>query len=595
MPTRVAIRRIARRFRAYRWRILAAVLLVVMAVGLNMTWPLLLQEIINTALPQHRIGLLTELCAAMIAVGVVSSAIMVAQGAVVNALGQAVVHGLRADVYARIHAMPLDFFSSRSNSDIQAVLASDIGGISDVISFTAQGALSAVVSLVAAALVMLIVSWPLALASLVLAGVLNLANTAFTRRRRHLAKRRQQQVTAMLKVVGEDLTLPGIILGRTLGRSPAQRERFVDLSSDIARLTQKQRLAGSSARALITATLACLPPAIYWMSGALLPGLTLGAVVVMSTMQVRVSGPLQQLLGLNGEFQASLAMFERVFDYLDLQPGPGGTITAGAAQQPAAAVQDPVTLRARHIGFRYPDASRDAVAGIDLRVRPGTTTLIAGASGSGKSTLALILSGLMTPGSGAIELNGQPAPESQLQASVTLLSQEGSTFNASLRDNLLFAKPDATDAELQEVLETARLSDLVSRLERGLDTMVGERGYQLSGGERQRVALARVLLAPSPVLVADEPTSALDIVHADLVYRVLRDHRGVGALVIIAHRIPPLGDEDQVLLLERGRVGERGTHAELAARPSAYSRLLRQQALGLTGEELTTGSLAYRS
>jgi ATP-binding cassette subfamily B protein len=581
VATRVAVRRIAVRFRTHRWRLLASMMLVVISVGLSMTWPLLLKEVINTALPQHRTGLLTSLCLAMITVGVLSSVIMVGQGAVANSLGQAVVHGLRADVYARVQSMPLEFFSGEPNTDIQALLSSDIGGISDIISFTGQGALAAVVNLLAAGLVMLILSWPLALVSLLLAVALNLANSRFTHKRRKLAALRQEKVADMLKAVGEDLAMPGVILGRTLGRSAAQREKFLGISQQIAGLTRKQRLAGSGGRALIGMTLACLPPAVYWMSGTLVPGLSLGAVVVLSTMQVRVSSPIQQLLALNGEFQASLAMFERVFAYLDLELQPTGPPAATLGQVLSSPDPGPVILRSRQVSFRYPGTDQDAISRIDLSVERGTTTLIAGKSGSGKSTLALILSGLMTPTSGVIELDGRPAAQPALQAKVTLLSQEGATFNASLRDNLLFAKPDATEAELRAAIGAARLGYLLARLSDGLDTILGERGYQLSGGERQRVALARVLLAPSPVLVADEPTSAVDVTTAEWLYRALRDHAQEGALVLITHRIPPLAAEDRILLLDNGRVAESGTHAELSSDGSAYANLLRQQAVGL--------------
>ena len=570
----------ADRFRPYRWRLLASMALVLTAVGLSMLWPLLLKVVINQALPEHRTGLLGALCLAMIAAGALSTVIMVVQGAVANSLGQAVVHRLRADVYDTMQAMPVEFFAGEPNTDIQALLASDIGGISDLVTFTAQGALAAAVNLLAASLVMLVLSWPLALVSLLLAGGLNLANRRFTAKRRALATARQGEVANMLRAVGEDLTMPGVILGRTLGRCPAQRERFLAISGQISVLTCRQRLAGSSARALIGVTLACLPPAIYWLSGTLVPSLSLGAVVVLSTMQVRVSSPIQQLLSLNGEVQASLAMFERVFTCLGRQAPTRQAPAAPGGIRPVPHADSPHTLRARDVSFRYSGAARDALCGIDLTLRPGSTTVIAGTSGSGKSTLALLLAGLMMPSSGVLELDGRPAREELLRANVTLLAQEGATFNASLRDNLLFARPDATEAELDAAISAAGLAELVTRLGRGLDTLVGERGYQLSGGERQRVALARAMLVPSPILIADEASSALDVATAESVHRSLREHASAGALVVIAHRIPQLAPADQIVLLERGRITETGSHAELLSRSSAYSDLVRIAAVG---------------
>jgi ATP-binding cassette, subfamily B, bacterial len=578
MGTWKAVHRIAARFRPHRWRLLASMLLVIVSVALSMIWPLLLKEVINVALPRRRTDLLAALCLAMIAAGAASTVLLLLQGAFANSLGQAVVHELRVDVYDRVQHMPLESLSGRANSDIQAILASDIGGISDLITFTAQAILAAVVNLVAASLVMLILSWPLALASLLLALVLNTANAHFARKRNMLGRIRQEKVAEMLKAVGEDLTVPGVVLGRTLGRSVAQRQKFLAISTDIAALTRRQRMAGSSARALIGIALACVPPAIYWLSGTWVPGLSLGSVVVLSTMQTRVSGPIQQLLSLNGEFQASLAMFERIFAYLDLESPPVRAHLATAGAAPSPAVPRPGLLRANGVSFRYPAADRDALSNVNLSVRPGTTTVIAGTSGSGKSTLALIMSGLMAPTSGAVDLNGATVSQSVIRSMVTLIAQEGATFNASLRDNLLFAKPDASEAELIDVVAAASLGELVGRLADGLDTIVGERGYQLSGGERQRISVARALLAPSPVLVADEATSALDINTAESVHRALRER--AETLLVIAHRLPRLADHDQVVLLERGRIADVGTHARLRAESPAYARLLRSPASG---------------
>lgn len=571
------MRRAARWFRPYRGLLVLSLALVISSAVLSMVSPLLLQRVINVALPRHETRLLGWLCSGMIAAGLLASLTSVGQGALANLIGQRVVHDLRVAVYDTVRRMPLDFFSSTPPADVQARLVSDIGGLSDIVTFTAQSTLSSLVSLTASVIVMLVLSWPLALVSLTLAFALNLANEHFARRRRQLARAGQEQIAQLMRVVGEDLALSGVILGRTLGRGEWQRSRFVALSSDIGDLAYRQRLAGRTAWALVGVTFSCLPPAVYWLSGTVVPGLTLGTVVVVSMMQIRLSGPIQQLLGLSATVQGSAAMFERVFAYLDLRPTvslPGNAAPVTVARHRAAPV-----LRARDIRYGYGGGGRSALAGVDLDAGPGALTVITGPSGSGKSTLALVLAGLLQPASGVIHVDDSgPADDTRLRGQVTLVPQESVMFGGTLKENLLFARPAATADELDAAIDAAHLRDLVTRLPDGLDTAVGERGYQLSGGERQRMAVARALLAPHPVLVLDEATSALDAPTADAVYQSLAGLASHRTIIMIAHRIPRLRPHDQAVVVDAGRVAESGTHASLLARAGHYAALQSVQA-----------------
>ena len=569
--------RVAARFGPYRWRVWGAVLLVLLFVVLSMVSPLLLREVIDTALPRHDTRLLVVFCGAMIVSGALSTGSAVALYTTINWVGQQVVHGLRTEVYEKVQRMPLDFFATEPTAQIQARMASDIGGISDIITFTAASTLTSLVSVLAAALVMLVLNWPLAVACLALAAALSLFNRRFDAARRDLAEQQQTRMAELLRLVGDDLALSGIILGRTFVRHAAQRSQFTAVSAEVRDLTYRQRVAGSTARGVIGLTMACLPPLIYLLAGTAVRGLSVGTVVVIVLLQMRLTGPIQQLLGLSGQLQSAQAMFQRVFSYLDLP------VAAGLGGPAAGWAGPAVPLQLRNVRHYYPGSERTALAGIDLDIEPGSVTAILGATGCGKTTLALILAGLVTPASGAVRMGTEslPASSQDLWREVTLVAQETVMFNTSIRENLLFARPGAADGELLAVTRAMQLGSLIGKLPAGLDTLVGERGYQLSGGERQRLALARALLAPASVLIADEATSALDAATAAAVHSRLREPagpRGGRALVIIAHRIPHLDPGDQVIVLSSGRVTHRGTHGDLIRRCPEYRQLLADQA-----------------
>ncbi|MET7672589.1 ABC transporter ATP-binding protein [Micromonospora luteifusca] len=562
------LRRMAVRFRPYRWHTAGSLLLILVTVGMSTAAPLLLQRVIDDAVPNHDTTLLAVLCGLMMALGLTASLLAVAETALTNWTGQRVSARLRVDVYDRARAQPLRFYSEQGQSQIQSRLISDIDGIDRFLTSTVHQALSALVSLVAAGVAMVILSWPLALVSMALATLLSLFNNRFAKRRRRLFRQRQRLLTTVLRYVAEDLSLSGVLLGRTLRRTGRQRDRFVEVSEGIRDVTFRQRMAGMSAYTVIGVSFACVPPLIFWAYGTFTSAASVGAVVVLVMLQTRLSQPIQSLLRLSGSVQASVAMFERVLEYLDMEaheedPAPVRRRTGGPAE-----------VRLRDVSCHYPGASKPALAGVDLDFPAGSVTVITGHTGSGKSTLGLVLAGLLSPDAGSVRIDGRSG---RLRSEATLIPQHTALLHGTLRDNLLFARGGITQAELDRVLGTVQLSPLIAALRNGWDTSIGENGLQLSGGERQRLGVARTLLADYRMLIVDEATSALDHHTADRVNTALREHCRDKTLVLIAHRLPRMEPEDRVVVLDRGCVAERGTHATLSVSGGAYASLLAAQ------------------
>jgi ATP-binding cassette, subfamily B, bacterial len=571
----------------HRDQMAALVVLVVLGVCLSSVSPLLLQRVINDALPHHRVRELTWLCTVMITTGVLAGAAGIAQGMIANRVGQGVVHDLRVRLYDHMQGMGLPFFADDANTEIQARLISDIGGISDMLTLTAQGGLTGIAGLVTACAVMLVLNWPLALASIAFALVLNLVNQRFARRRSTLATRRQAIVSVMMRLVAEDLSLPGVILARTLGQRGRVRDRFWDTSHQLGEVTYQQRLAGRAAMTSISMILACLPPVIYLLAGTVVPRISLGTAVVLATMQSRLTGPIQQLLGLSGSLTSSRAMFDRVFAYLDLETSED---SSNEDHVPGDGLPEDLWLVLRDVRYQYPGADQAAVRYVSLDIPPRSFTVIAGHSGSGKSTLALLAAGLLPPDSGSVRardgLEDDGLEDSvSTRAAVTLVPQDAVLFNSTIRENLLFANPRASDRELDTAARLASLTGLLAGLPASLDTPVGERGYQMSGGERQRIALARALLSGSPILVVDETTASLDGHTADEIYQQLHEVSGHRTVIMITHRIPHLAAGDGVVVMADGRVTEQGSHEELLSRRGAYFDLVATQSVAVPARQ----------
>ena len=579
-------RRILALFRPYRLRLLWVCLLIMLSAGLSMLNPFLLRSALDQGIFHHRLTLLWEMCAAMVGVAFISSAFSVGQTFVSNQVGQRVMHDLRAAVYERLQKMSLAFFTRTRSGEVQSRIANDIGGLDAVVTTTATTIASNVTTVIAAIVAMCLLNWKLALISLVFVP----PSVWMTRRvgkiRRKITSTQQRQLADLSALVAESLSVSGILLGKTMGRGEDLAARFTGESRDIAELEVKSRMAGRWMMATVQFVFAVQPAIIYWLAGQsfVAHSVSIGTVVAFTTLQTRLLFPINSLLSVGADMEASLALFDRIFEYMDLP------IDIVEAENPVELDPETVVGEVRFSGvsFRYdgagapPRADGDAVPGwtvrgIDLQIPAGTRTAVVGETGAGKTTLGYLLARLYEPQEGTVSIDGidiRQVSLASLAATVGVVSQETYLFHSSVRENLRFARPQASDAEVEDAARAARIHDLIASLPDGYDTVVGERGYRFSGGEKQRMAIARTILRNPPVLVLDEATSSLDTQTEAAVQAELERLSEGRTTLTIAHRLSTVRDADQIIVLDHGEIAERGTHEALMERGGLYAALV---------------------
>ena len=541
--------------------------LIVVSAGLGMISPFLLRDVLDVAIPEDDDRLLAVLVAGMIGISVATGVLGVGQTWLSNVVGQKVMHDLRAQVYRHLQRLSLAFFTRTRTGEIQSRIANDIGGVQNVVTSTATSIVSNVTTVLATVVAMVLLDWRLALFSLALTPFFVLLARRVGDQRRKIAATRQGAMADISSLVQESLSVSGILLGKTMGRSDELADRFERESGRLADLEVRSRMAGRWVMASIQTSFAVMPALVYLFAGLSPGAVTIGTLVAFTTLQTRLFWPIQSLLNVGVDIQTSLALFERVFEYLDLP------VDLREGRRGLHDVRG--ELRFEDVWFAYED--EPTLRGIDLDVPAGSRLALVGETGSGKTTVGYLAARLYDPEQGRVTLDGVDLRDlrfASLADAIGVVSQETYLFHASVRENLRFARPDASDDEVEDAARAAQIHDTIAALPEGYDTVVGERGFRFSGGERQRIAIARTILRNPPVLVLDEATSALDVQTERAVGEALERLEEGRTTVVIAHRLSTVREADQIAVLDAGAVVERGTHDELLAAGGRYAELV---------------------
>ncbi|WP_415136288.1 ABC transporter ATP-binding protein [Microbacterium sp.] len=581
--------RVVSLFRPYRWRIGFTAVLVIVGAAIAVVPPLLVQRIFDDALfpvagGGPHLEPLTWLVVAMIGLFLLSAGLGVLQTWLTSTVGNSVTGDLRVRLFEHLQAMELGFFTRTKTGVIQSRLQNDVGGVSGVLTNTVTSIIGNAVTVVASLVAMILIDWRLTLIAIVMMPFLIIVQRRVGQLRARIAGETQESLSELTSITQETLSVSGILLSKSFNRQRTESARYQAENRNQVKLQVRRAMSGQGFFAVVQVLMSSVPAIIYLVSGYLIAGgtgaITAGAVVAFTTVQARLLMPLMGLMRVALDLQTSSALFARIFEYLDLVP----EITDAPDAVPVSAAPGP---RGRidfdDVVFRYPDsvpAARPTLRGVSFVAEPGQHVAFVGPSGAGKTTILYLASRLYEAAGGAVTFAGadvRTLTQESIIDQIGIVSQETYLFHATIRENLLYAKPGATQEELVAACTAANIHHVIEGFENGYDTVVGERGYRLSGGEKQRIAIARVLLKDPPVLLLDEATSALDTVSERVVQEALDEAAKGRTTLTVAHRLSTVMGADTIHVLEAGRIVESGTHAQLIARGGLYAELAAQQ------------------
>jgi ATP-binding cassette, subfamily B, bacterial len=603
------IRRVAHLFRPYWKSVTLACIAILASSGLGVVNPLLTRTVIDRALFPHsghpNLGFLYVLIGIMVAIAVVAGAIGIAQTYLTAVVGQRVMQDLRNRLYQHLQAMSLRFFTSTRTGEIQSRLQNDVAGIQTVVTDTASSILANVVTVVSSIVAMAILSWQLTLLSIIVVPGFVYLTYRVGRIRRRIRASTQESLAEMSAITEETLSVSGILLTKVFDRSRDAIDRYRRENRRLAELQVRQQMVGRTFFALVGTFFSITPALTYLVAGFAInggsSGITVGTLVAFTALQTRLFFPVGQMLQVSVEVQSSLALFERIFQYLDLEHE--------IVDTPGARPLEPEQVRGKiafqHVWFQYEQPESDGaeprewtLEDVDLEIEPGQLAALVGPSGAGKTTISYLVPRLYDVTRGSVAIDDRDVREiklGSLAGIVGMVTQETYLFHTTVRENLLYARPDATEAELEAAARAAAIHDRIVNLADGYDTLVGERGYRMSGGEKQRLAIARVILKDPRILILDEATSSLDTSSERLVQSALEPLMADRTTIAIAHRLSTILAADVIFVLDHGRVIERGTHEDLLAVRGLYAELYQQQFAGGLVEARCEDGVVLRS